>query len=64
MAALGRRLQRAEGDSATQQIDDELVNVEFETSEEVKVINSFDHMGLKEPLLRGIYAYGEQLFSF
>jgi ATP-dependent RNA helicase len=31
---------------------------QFETSKEVKVIPSFDAMGLKEDLLRGIYAYG------
>ncbi|KAJ3194225.1 Eukaryotic initiation factor 4A-III [Irineochytrium annulatum] len=29
----------------------------FETSGEVKVVNTFDQMGLKEDLLRGIYAY-------
>lgn len=39
-------------------MDDDLANVEFETSEDVKVVNSFDQMGLKETLLRGIYAYG------
>jgi len=33
-------------------------NVEFETSKGVKVINTFDAMGLKEDLLRGLYAYG------
>jgi len=31
--------------------------VEFTTSDDVKVFNSFDVMGLKEDLLRGIYAY-------
>lgn len=29
----------------------------FETSEEVKVAPTFDSMGLKEDLLRGVYAY-------
>lgn len=29
----------------------------FETSSDVKVISSFDDMGLKEDLVRGIYAY-------
>ncbi|KAI8893611.1 P-loop containing nucleoside triphosphate hydrolase protein [Globomyces pollinis-pini] len=29
----------------------------FETSDEVKVISSFDQMGLKDDLVRGIYAY-------
>jgi ATP-dependent RNA helicase len=31
----------------------------FETSEDVKVVNSFDSLGLKEDLLRGIYAYSK-----
>ncbi|KAG1681135.1 hypothetical protein FOA52_015577 [Chlamydomonas sp. UWO 241] len=30
----------------------------FETSKGVKVVASFDQMGLKEDLLRGLYAYG------
>ncbi|KAK9729184.1 RNA helicase [Basidiobolus ranarum] len=34
---------------------DEKLN--FETSESVKVISNFDQLGLKEDLLRGIYAY-------
>lgn len=32
--------------------------VKFETSKGVKVFASFDSMGLKEELLRGLYAYG------
>lgn len=44
---------RAGGDIA-----EDLQNVEFETSKDVKVVSSFDKMGLKEDLLRGIYAYG------
>lgn len=32
--------------------------MEFETSKGVQVIKSFDQMGLREDLLRGIYAYG------
>jgi len=31
--------------------------IQFETSHEVKVVNSFDDMNLKEDLVRGIYAY-------
>ena len=31
----------------------------FETSGEVDVTPSFDNMGLKEELVRGIYAYGK-----
>ncbi|KAH9425108.1 Eukaryotic initiation factor 4A-III [Dermatophagoides pteronyssinus] len=37
---------------------DDLSNVEFETSEDIEVIASFDSMNLNEDLLRGIYAYG------
>lgn len=38
---------------------EDLSNVEFETSEDVEVIPTFNAMNLKEELLRGIYAYGE-----
>jgi PDZ domain-containing secreted protein len=31
----------------------------FETSENVSVVNSFESLGLKEDLLRGIYAYSK-----
>lgn len=41
---------------------DDLKNVEFETSEDVEVTPTFDHMGLREELLRGVYAYGERFF--
>jgi len=37
------------------QNDEDLV---FETSEEVEVLPTFDALGLKEELLRGVYAYG------
>jgi ATP-dependent RNA helicase len=33
-------------------------NLVFETSAGVEVISSFDQMGIREDLLRGIYAYG------
>jgi len=36
----------------------DLKNVEFETSEDVAVTPTFDGMGLREDLIRGIYAYG------
>lgn len=39
-------------------IPDDLSNVEFETSEDIEVIPSFDALNLNEHLLRGIYAYG------
>ena len=44
---------------ARQVVEEDLANVEFETSEDVEVIPTFDSMGLREDLLRGIYAYGE-----
>lgn len=37
---------------------EDLSNVEFETSEEVDIIPTFDNMGLNENLLRGIYSFG------
>ncbi|CAH8508716.1 unnamed protein product [Schistosoma rodhaini] len=37
---------------------EDLKNVEFETSENIEVIPSFDSMCLRDDLLRGIYAYG------
>merc|ERR1712135_183380 len=41
-----------------QQQPDDLTNIEFEASEDVKVIPTFDSMHLRDDLLRGIYAYG------
>jgi len=46
------------GRSKKQNPDENMANLEFETSDGVEVINSFDSMGLNEDLLRGIYAYG------
>lgn len=37
---------------------DDLEQLEFETSENVQVLPTFDRMKLKEDLLRGIYGYG------
>jgi len=37
---------------------DDMTKIQFETSEEVDVTPTFDSMGLREDLLRGIYAYG------
>lgn len=39
--------------------DQDLSNVEFETSEDVEVVPTFQSMKLREELLRGIYAYGK-----
>ena len=41
-------------------IPEDLSNVEFETSEEVQVVPTFDGMGLRDDLLRGVYAYGKR----
>lgn len=35
----------------------------FESSEEVKTVSTFDEFGLKEDLLRGIYAYSTSMIS-
>ena len=43
-----------------QTMPDDLKNIEFETSEDVDVTPTFDGMGLREELLRGIYSYGMQ----
>lgn len=38
---------------------EDLSNVEFETSEEVEVVDKFKNMGLREELIRGIFSYGK-----
>lgn len=43
---------------------EDLSNVEFETSEDVEVIPTFDNMGLRDELLRGIYAYGMSFIAY
>lgn len=43
--------------------EEDMTKVEFETSEEVDVTPTFDTMGLREDLLRGIYAYGRPGFG-
>ncbi|XP_011641895.1 eukaryotic initiation factor 4A-III [Pogonomyrmex barbatus] len=52
-----RFIEMAEKSRRVAQTED-LSNVEFETSEDVEVIPTFDNMGLRDELLRGIYAYG------
>jgi len=44
--------------------NEDLSNVEFETSEDVRVLPTFDSMDLREDLLRGIYAYGKWNLRF
>lgn len=39
-------------------LPDDLSTVEFETSEDLEVVPTFDKFRLKEDLIRGIYAYG------
>ena len=52
----------AANQKARQVVEEDLANVEFETSEDVEVIPTFDSMNLREDLLRGIYAYGKSFF--
>ena len=44
---------------ANPDMPDDLSNVEFETSEDIQVLPSFDALNLNENLLRGIYSYGK-----
>ena len=53
-----QREQRAQRTVETDDQEDDLTKVEYETSEGVEVIPTFDGIGLREDLLRGIYAYG------
>ena len=39
--------------------EEDPTKVEFETSEEVDVVPTFDQLKLREDLVRGIYAYGK-----
>ena len=41
--------------------DEDPTKVDFETSEEVDVVPTFDQLKLREELLRGVYAYGMSL---
>ena len=38
--------------------DEDPTKIDFETSEEVDVVPTFDQLKLREDLLRGVYAYG------
>merc|ERR1712156_757759 len=51
-------LKEGTDEMAGKAVEEDLANVEFETSEDVEGIPTFDRMGLREDLLRGIYAYG------
>lgn len=50
--------ERAKGQRRALLGDDDASMV-FETSASVQVVPTFDSMGLRDDLLRGIYAYGE-----
>lgn len=43
----------------TGQLTDDLSHVEFDTSEDVEILSTFDNMNLREDLIRGIYSYGK-----
>ena len=45
--------------SSRRVLSDDLKTLEFETSEDVEVTPTFDNMGMREELLRGVYAYGK-----
>jgi ATP-dependent RNA helicase len=53
-----KKMQRRGRDDGNGKFQDNLKDEDFETSKGVKVVSSFDEMGLKEPLLRGIYGFG------
>jgi hypothetical protein len=57
MAASARRV--VQGSGGLDPLLDAKMN--FETSQDVKVISSFDELGLNEDLLRGIYAYSASI---
>lgn len=42
-------------------LTEDLTHVEFETSEDVEIVSTFDSMHLQEDLIRGIYSYGKSL---
>ena len=44
-------------------LGDEDASMVFETSAGVQVVPTFDSMGLRDDLLRGIYAYGEHSYT-
>jgi len=60
---MARRVERADGGGGGRgnrdalDVDNE-EGLVFETSKSVKVVNSFESMGIREDLLRGVYAYG------
>lgn len=39
--------------------EEDPTKIEFETSEDVDVVPTFDQLKLREDLVRGIYAYGK-----
>lgn len=56
--AMDQQQQENQGQHEDQKQEDEMIKTDqFETNWD-KVVESFDHMNLKEDLLRGIYAYG------
>lgn len=58
MAAAYREQRGSRTKVQNDDVEEDLTKVEYETSEGVEVIPTFDSIGLREDLLRGIYAYG------
>lgn len=55
-----KKRNESSGTGRAERIDyDEKESMEITTNDDVEVFASFDTMGLKEDLLRGIYAYGD-----
>ena len=44
-------------------IFNDLQEVEFETSEDIVVVSTFQNMGLRKDLLRGVNALGKEKYS-
>ena len=56
--AAGKAVGKAESQGLGKIPDKDEKNLIFETSEDIKVMQSFEELGLREELLRGVYAYG------
>jgi ATP-dependent RNA helicase len=55
MEKSGTQQKEATKEAAKIDNDEEMI---IESSEDLEVVKSFDELGLREELLRGIYAYG------
>ena len=58
MERLGPRVGESSKSQRRALLGEDDATMVFETSKGVEVVPTFDQMGLKDDLLRGIYAYG------